>query len=119
MNCYKTTAIGLGSHSLETSFLAPPAEASTIDIARTTSHWERKGSASRRKNESHAYSLKYVMKRGSMIQEQRQKYGTESMMAGDYLDVHEDGLSSSLLEMSEIKAIHFEREVNDIIQKVI
>jgi hypothetical protein len=41
--------MGLGSHSLETSFLAPPAEASTIDIALTTSHWERKGFAPRRK----------------------------------------------------------------------
>jgi hypothetical protein len=35
------------------------------------------------------------MKRDSVIQEQRQKYGAESMMAGDYLDVREDGLSSS------------------------
>jgi hypothetical protein len=48
-----------------------------------------------KKNESRAHSLKYVMKRGSVIQEQRQKYGTESTMAGDYLNVHEDSLSSS------------------------
>jgi hypothetical protein len=95
MICYKITAMGLESHSLETSFLAPPAEASTIDIALTTSHWDRKGSASRRRNESRTYSLKYAMKRGSVIQEQQQKYGTESTMAGDYLNVLEDDLSSS------------------------